>query len=163
MAVVRNSNPHGPLDPGRLADFEADFGVPLPEDNRRLLLAHNGGELVPDELVRPGEDEPFSSIGPLLGLHNGPQFLDEILGNVEGDIPADSLPFAEDAGGNLLCLVVRAGNLGTLYFWEHGRADPEAEAPGWDGMTLLAGSFAGFVAALGGPQPGAVEVRGGTT
>jgi hypothetical protein len=58
MAAVENSNPHGPLDPGRLAAFETRIGATLLTDYRRFLLAHNGGWLAPREIVLPGEADP---------------------------------------------------------------------------------------------------------
>lgn len=155
MATVRNSNPHGSLDPARLAAFEVALGVTLPDDYRRFLLAHNGGELVPVELVLPGGSEPFSSLaGPLFGLNAGPSPLDEVFENCDGEIPAELLAFAEDVGGNLLCIGIRGERRGQIYFWDHERADPEAEEPGWANVTRLAGSFDHFLKHLGRTQPG---------
>jgi hypothetical protein len=154
MAVVKNSNPHGQLDSIRLAAFEDRLGVTLPPDYRQFLLAHNGAELAPDEIILPGQTEPFASLGTVFGLHGGPESLDKVFGNVEGEIPAELVAFAEDVGGNLLCIGIRSEHRGKVYFWDHGRSTPGDDEPGWDNITLLAGSFEPFLAALGGPQPG---------
>jgi hypothetical protein len=102
VAMVRNENPHGPLDPARLTAFESRLGVALPADYRQSLLAHNGGELIPDEIVLPGQGEPFSSLGPLFGLHDGPHPLDEVLDNMAGELPRgeDYNPPGADAPGS---------------------------------------------------------------
>jgi hypothetical protein len=154
MATVHNANPHGPLDRARLTLFEVRLGTALPADYRQFLLAHNGGEFVPDEIVLPSQGQPFASIGPLFGLHDGPLSLESVCENLEGEIPADVLAFGEDVGGNLLCIGIRGNLRGKVYFWDHNRSFPGAGEPGWSGMTLLAESFEEFVAALGGPQPG---------
>jgi hypothetical protein len=153
MATVQNVNPHGPLDRARLAGFEARLGAALPADYRQFLLANNGGELVPDEIILPGQGQPFASMGPLFGLHDGPESLEAVCDNVEGLIPAEVLAFGEDVGGNLLCIGIRGGHRGKVFFWDHNRSFPGEDEPGWSGMTLLAGSFEEFVAALGRPQP----------
>ena len=154
MPTVQNSNPHGLLDRARLVEFEERLGAALPADYREFLLSHNGGEFVPDEIVLPGHAEPFASMGPLFGLHDGRQSLEAACDNVEGLIPAAVLAFGEDVGGNLLCIGIRGEHRGKVFFWDHNRSLPGEDEPSWSGMTLLAGSFAEFVAALGGPQPG---------
>ena len=65
---AQNSNPHGPLDRIRLAAFEARLGTVLPDDYRKFLVTHNGGEIVPEEIVLPGEADLFASMGPMFGL-----------------------------------------------------------------------------------------------
>ena len=147
MAAVENSNPHGPLDPARLTAFEARIGATLPADYRRFLLAHNGGRLVPCEIVLPGEAEPFASLAAAFGLHHGADSLDRVFDNVKDYIPAEVIAFAEDEGGNLLCIGIRGEHGGRVYFWDH-------EGAGWEDLMPLAGSFDAFVAALGTPQPG---------
>jgi len=155
MAHVRDSNRNGPLDAARLAAFEAQVGAKLPDEYREFLLTHNGGELSPDELVLPGETEPFSSLaGPLFGLHDGPSALDEVWENCDGEVPPELLAFAQDVGGNLLCIGIRGESRGRVYFWDHDGADPGADEPGWDNVTPLARSFGAFLNHLGAPQPG---------
>ena len=157
MATLQNANPHGPLDRARLAAFEAQLGVALPADYRQFLFAHNGGEFVPDEIVLPGKAQPFTSMGPLFGLHDGPLSLESICENVKSEIPSDVIAFGEDVGGNLLCIGIRGDYRGKVYFWDHNRSLPGEDRPNWNGITLLTGSFEEFVAALGGPQPGMRE------
>jgi hypothetical protein len=154
MATVQNSNSHGPLDRARLAAFEAWLGIALPAEYRQFLETHNGGEVVPEEIVLPGQAEPFATMGPMFGLHDGPMSLDEVCESVEGLIPAEVIAFGEDVGGNLLCIGIRGDHRGKVYFWDHNCSLPGANESGWSAMTLLAGSFEEFVAALGSPQPG---------
>jgi hypothetical protein len=145
MATVQNANPYGPLDWARLAAFEARLGTALPADYRQFLFAHNGGKFVPEEIVLPCQAEPFATLGPLFGLHDGPLSLEAVYENVEGEIPAEVLAFGEDVGGNLLCIGIRGDHRGKVYFWDHNRSFPGEHEPGWSGMTLLAGSYEEFV------------------
>jgi hypothetical protein len=123
MEAVKNSNPHGPLDAARLTAFEARIGAALPADYRRFLLAHNGGQFVPCEIVLPGEAEPFASLGAAFGLHDGADALDRVFDNVKDYIPAEVIAFAEDEGGNLLCIGIRGEPRGRVYFWDHEGAE----------------------------------------
>ena len=154
MATVVNSNPRGPADAARLAAFEARIAAALPADYREFLVTHNGGGFVPDEIVLPGAAEPHATVGTVFGLHDGPNGLEAAFGNVLGEVPAELLAFAEDVGGDLLCIGIRGEHYGRVYYWDHERSTPGADQPGWDNVTLLAGSFGAFVDALGGTQPG---------
>jgi len=67
---IETSNPHGPLDPGRLAQFEARLGAPLPADYAAYLRDHNGGDL-----KRPFHTaEPDFCVHHMFGLHDGPTY-----------------------------------------------------------------------------------------
>ena len=155
MAIVTGSNPHGALDDEHLLRFEVALGVQLPEQYRQFLVAHNGARLDPDEVIFPGESEPFTFLEQLFGLHNGADSLDAVRANVEGYVPDDAIAFAEDHGGNLFCLGLRGNYRGRVFFWHHEHSRPGVTRGDWHGMTLLAESFTIFLAALGGPQPGA--------
>lgn len=155
MATVTSSNRHGSLEDEHLRRFEARLGVRLPEQYRHFLLAHNGACIAPDEVILPGESEPFTILEQLFGLYDGADSLEATRRNVEGYVPNDAIAFAEDHGGNLFCLGIRGEHRGRVFFWHHEHSRPGVPSGDWHGMTLLAGSFTIFLAALGGPQPGA--------
>lgn len=153
--MAANSKPNYPPDPTRLVAFEDKVGARLPSDYRQFLLASNGGDLTPEEIIFPGQTEPFTVLrSPTFGLHDGDSSLDKVYDNCEDAIPAEVFAFAEDYGGNLLCLGIHGEHIGHVFFWDHERSRPGDEVPGFAGMTLLAGSFTEFVAHLGKPQPG---------
>jgi len=154
MGEVTISNPYGPIDPQRLAAFEARIGSPLPDQFRRFLARYNGAELTPCELVLPGQPEPFTLLSRTFGLHGADGDLSVAYDNCQDIIPAELLAFAEDYGGNLFCIGVRGECRGRVYFWDHHLSHPGDEEPNWDGLTLLAGSFDSFVVHLGREQPG---------
>ena len=156
MGTVKNSNPHGPIDPARLALFEDQIGAHLPSEYRQFLVAHNGGGLTPEEIIFPGKAEPFTVLAETtFGLYDGADSLEAVHSNCLDAIPAEVIAFAEDHGGNLFCLGIRGTHVGCVFFWDHHYSRPGDEVPGFAGMTLLAGSFTEFVAHLGRPQPGA--------
>ncbi len=70
MNSILQSNPYGILDVADLEAFEARIGCRLPDEYRRYLLAHNGGEY--EKIIFPGE--PSFTMHHVLGLHNGPDY-----------------------------------------------------------------------------------------
>ena len=129
MASLKQSNIHGPLEPDRLIVFETRIGTTLPSEYRDFLLTHNGGIFDPDEIVLPCQAEPFASLGQVFALHSGSQSLDEVFENLVGEIPAELLAFAEDVGGNLLCIGIQGEHHGKVYFWDHEGSSPGADEP----------------------------------
>ena len=59
MSTVRKSNPHGPLNPARLAAFEADLAATLPDEYRQKL--DRGRDQV--VRIRSGLDRLFTMLG----------------------------------------------------------------------------------------------------
>ncbi len=67
-------------------------------------------------------------------------------------LPRGLLPIIEAEGGNVVCLSVRPGDFGTVWFWDH-----EQEGAG-DPLTVVAEDFDEFVSSLepidlAGPPP----------
>lgn len=143
------------LEDEHLRRLEAVLGVRLPEQYRQFLAAHNGASVAPDEVIFPGASEPFTILDQFFGLHDGADSLETVRTNVESCVPTDAIAFAEDHGGNLFCLGIRGDHRGRVFFWNHEHSRPGVASGDWHGMTVLADSFTVFLAALGGPQPGA--------
>ena len=65
----------------------------------------------------------------------------------EGRIPAELLAVGNDPGGNLICLAVRGGKRGAVYFWDHEGEGPPGEA-GYSNVYPVAESFGEFIESL---------------
>jgi len=143
---IRNSNAHGKLDEDRLAAFERRLGSAVPDEYRRFLVIHNGGNPEPRAFVIP-PDGAEGQVENLYGLHDGPDYL-----QLEGmweiyrpRLPPGLLPVGDDPNGNALCLGLAGGYRGKVLFWDHERAlsgsDPCADMPviAADFDALLAG------------------------
>lgn len=168
MATVERANPYGTLDAERLEEFEEEVGAELPAGYRAFLLAHNGGVPVPGQIILPGESAPVGTLEELYWINDDDSSLHGplvVMLETEAQTwPSGAWPkelLAVGATGHdeyLVCLGVAGEDYGRVYLVPQ---PPYGEAlrgwSAWDRATLLADSFDAFVAALGGPQPGASE------
>ena len=133
----------------RVRELEELVGGSLPAEYRQFLPKW-GGALLPGYVEFPVlGDPPFGStaiLDVLFGLLPGEGYdVAENLRAVEGRLPGDLLPVAQDPGGNLVCLGVRGPRAGGVFFWNHsgalfGRDDDESVypvAPGWGEFLAL--------------------------
>jgi len=119
------------------------------------MIANNGGGLTPNDITLSGQSEPFTTLSsPTYGIRGENNDLDRVYSNCVDVLPAELIAFAEDYWGKLFCIGIRGPCRGKVYFWDHNQSYPGDELPGWDGLTLLAGSFDAFAAHLGRAQPG---------
>src|SRR5262245_36277971 len=124
-AVLKN--PGDPATPAQVEAFEAEVGVPLPDDYRAFLGGVNGGYL-------PGW---YRYRGAPARGRERTEYLAAVCG-LRGDDPALSLRFqwgcglrpdsgfprgllwvAGDPGGNGFCLGLSGEHRGRVYFWVH--------------------------------------------
>ena len=126
----------------------AELGVELPAPYRAFLLKSNGGKLEREmfSFVEDGNQtesnvralfcwgpHPYYSLFKKLALFGKPGF------------PKDVLPIGEDAGGNLICLVVAGRRKGQVWFWDQ---DGFGAGDEWANMHLVAPDFDAFLDAL---------------
>lgn len=154
------------LSEAELAAFEEQVGTRLPDQLRSFYLRWNGGlpypvEVPEDSAVwvrlrwRPGAEA--ARVGPAASLNNlfevdADSSVDFLTAHAdfEGRIPRDCLAFAIDPGGSLFLIGIGEHNVGRIYYWarafEEGVED--GEAPGYDNVADVAGSFVEFLLAL---------------
>lgn len=152
--AVNRKAPPAPAD--RLAAFERELGLPLPEDYRRFLVTCNGGH-VGGRLWFRGPTPDGSTADA--GVHHIGGFREESYFSLQsardayrGRIPNDLLWIMDDPFGNAICLAIRGPRRGCVYFWDH---ELEPDPGEWDGaiatasnLQLLAQSFTDFVSGL---------------
>jgi SMI1 / KNR4 family (SUKH-1) len=132
----------------QIESVEEELGVELPDDYRRFLERHNGGDLE-DNFLPPKADASARYL-----YSAGPNADDDIYDLVSAaafyrpgspadpEIDADYLPIGEDDGGNVICLKVRGDDGGAVYLWSHDAFENT------NPFTRLADSFEAFFESL---------------
>ncbi len=119
------------------------LGVRLPEKFRSIAARHDGcpGDA---EFDVPGGGR-FSPAGIGLWLSLRPWSKNSVWAWLslwpEHDLPEWLVPFAEDGGGNLVCLDYRSGLSPSVCFWFH-------ELSGVEGIYPVAASFEAWLATV---------------
>lgn len=130
-----------PARPGLVGALESSLGVQLPAPVRELWTdVSNGGEVEP-VCLRSAADVGVVAV---LGVGRGDHLdLGARLARYEdGRLPDGLVPIADAEGGNLVCVSVRADDLGTVWFWDHERELPE------ESVVQVASDFDAFVSDL---------------
>lgn len=149
--VIRHSNAYGRLTEGRLRLFEAGLGGRLPEDYRRSMLEHNGGQPKPNYFAYLHSGiESGSTLECLYAIHDRP-YVDTYEGrlgesvqrawsqHLEPDEQALMIPIGRDPYGNLVRLFYAGPDRGAVCIVDH--EDPV-------GYFRIAESFTEFLDAL---------------
>lgn len=139
-----------PITEVDLAALEARIGVRLPDDYRRFLLEHNGGEPTPRCFRFADRTGPHTdgAVRAFAGIGSGDSYDWDRLYRTfaaAGRVPPDVVPIAKDSFGNLVCIVVRGAHRGTVYFWDH---ELETDPASYENMDRVADSFTAFLACL---------------
>jgi hypothetical protein len=130
-----------PVEAGDIIELEENLGSPLPADYRNFLLCTNGVVLKPNVLT----DNTNVGVQQFLALAKGADGLLAVRKAYEGRLPADLLPIAYAAGGNLICISILSGK---VQFWDHEREAEEGQPPTTENLTLLSDSFDQFFDSL---------------
>ena len=67
---------------------------------------------------------------------------------IEGYLPNNILPVADDGAGNYVCLSVAGDDAGQVYFWNHEEVRGIEEEPSCKNMEFVASSFTDFITKL---------------
>lgn len=107
-----------------LSALEGELGVALPDAYRAFVLRY-GGTTFARRVVYPIEEPcPWGQTGAVeqfFGLSGDPasDLRRAALETYPGRIPDETVPIAEDAGGNLVLLGVEGMVRGQVFFWDH--------------------------------------------
>jgi hypothetical protein len=146
---IKESNPFGALSQHTLDEFEQEHGLCLPDDYRRFLLEHNGGDPAPTNVIDfvEGGRPNSSDVQFMYGIHDGEYWarLEWHLDTLKGRVVQEGLPIAGDSGGNAYVLIARGEREGQVYFWDHER---ETDPPSYQNMSYVAASFTEFTEKL---------------
>ena len=144
--VIQNTEP--PLSAQRVKQVEKKYGIKLPLQYRNFLLAHNGGQPIPNEFHFKKKQGQYtdSIVDWFLAIYEGEndnfeEYYDTYKID-ENRIPENLVPIAHDPGGNLICISVSGDDEGAVFFWDH-----EHEEDG-DNIHLIADSFDEFLSGL---------------
>lgn len=115
----------GTCDMRDLIELERILDFELPEDYKDFLCKNNGGNfhtfgnwagiIIPDLNEKVMLDESYG-----FGLGDEYESIDIVQVNkfYEGEIPPNSLVFAQDPGGNMFLLICKGVDSG-VYYWDH--------------------------------------------
>ena len=127
---IQNAEPT--LSEKRLEQVERKFAIKLPIQYRKFLLAHNGGQPVPNQFHFKKEQGPYtdSMVDWFLAVYEGENDnFEEYFDTYKGDeqrLPENLVPIAHDPGGNLVCISVSGDDEGAVFFfWDHEHEEVE--------------------------------------
>jgi hypothetical protein len=127
---------------------ESIMGIRLPKEYAVFLLKHNGGRPIPNGFPIDGlANNPFGMIHFFLGIDNPVEVcnIDWSYEVLNGRIPSNLLPIADDPGGNAICLSLFGDDAGAVVFWDHAA---EHLPPTYANIYRIADSFTEFIESL---------------
>lgn len=153
MITITEAGPQ--LTEDRVANFEKELGVNLPDQYRKFLLKTNGGVPSPDRDIVDLEGAPRS--------YTDLQVFYRIGGSVESSeltwnrstlterLPDELLAIAKDSGGNVFCISLQGPDQGAVLFcdlesvWGDFEATPKfyPVAPDFDSFLAKIRPLAG--------------------
>ena len=141
--TIRLQSKSNPLDAVEMVHLETRLHLTLPKGYREFLFINN--DAVPEPNIYK-EGTLTTAIAQFFGVSKDPR-RDLIAQNdaYAGRLPAGMLAIASAAGGNLICLDLKEGD---VHFWDHEGEAIEDETPSFDNMTRLAASFSEFLEKL---------------
>lgn len=142
MTTIRDSNRFGKLDLQTLNDFVEKYSLALPDDYKKFLLEHNGGDPVPSTNRTP---ETF--VQWIYGIQDEENWasLEWNIDIYDERIPFKTIPIATDPGGNQFLLSYRPDSYGEIWFWDHENECETSAKDYFDNIIKSANSFSDFV------------------
>jgi SMI1 / KNR4 family (SUKH-1) len=122
--------------------------VKIPDEYRLFLLQEsNGGR--PEDCIFTRDEWPQPGVDEFLGVGlGGDSDLVTIYERYSGRMPSWCLPIADPAGGDWLCLSLREGDRGTVFFWFHEEEADEGEPATERNLYRIADGFDDFLYGL---------------
>ena len=135
-----------------IALFEKELNICLPDDYKKFMLKHNGGEIedeigfkyIETDAETGKKEEVEGDLYEFVTLEDIPEVYDNLVGEV---LPEHSkyLPIAFDGGDSAVLLCVDNDNYGKIYFGDCNLRDPKTE---YYILNYVAGSFTEFLSML---------------
>lgn len=144
-------NSGGDLNENIILEFEKQLGFTLPRMYRDFLMRNNGGTPEKNIIVNFVNNDGFNNNTDIkeffeLNTNSSDDKWDIMKGHkilTEQDhIPHNILAFAENSGGDLICISCTGDDCGKIYFWDH---ELDMQAASYDNMSLIANSFLEFI------------------
>jgi hypothetical protein len=140
-----------PLTEADVSGLEQRTGHLLPRPYRTFLLRFNGGRPAPSDFDVPQWHHGHSSVNDFNAIAPGAyNDLENDLDLLEGRMPTDCIPIADDPGGNAILLATRGPHCGAVFFWDHEQ-EPDSPGDDWDNFRniyRIADDFDSFLEAL---------------
>lgn len=133
-----------PVSSAQLDAIEKELGIFLPESYRSFLLAHNGGQPVPNTFQFV-DGKTIEVIGWFFSIQNEDDGLVSIAKAYQNYLHRELLPIAADPFGNLICIGVKGSHAGQIYFWLHESELPRNTPLPNAECRLVAPSFDEFI------------------
>lgn len=145
-------NSFEPTDIVKIAEFELNHNISLPEDYRVFLLKSNGGKpRVRRFKTIDGKQESSLMLFYPLSEDNEPN-LDSIYQefNKTGLILSNFLAIGDDPIGNKICISLLGNDRGSIYYWSLDMEDTDGDGyiPSYKHMSLIAKNFDDFIKGL---------------
>ena len=140
-----------------LGFLESELVISFPQTYREFLKTFNVGIPAPNQIETP---EITASVVRFYGVSDNE--IEDLLQTNDvysGRLPENVLAIAEAAGGNLICLDLKTGE---VYWWDHEEEAVEDELQSFEIMYLLASSFPEFLGRLEPRRPLRAETLKGT-
>ena len=148
---IKVKNPYGATSREEIQQFEARRKVKLPDDYKLFLLDSNGGAPDPRTFEVPGWPFEGSALDFFYGIHDKKSSrLDRACEVYTDRIPADLIPIARDAFGNVVCIGWKGKRRGKIYFWDHENEldDQGSSRQDYGNVYLVANSLGEFLGKL---------------
>ena len=133
-----------PAEEKDISSIEEKFCITFPEEYRRFLLSHDGGEPHKNTFIR-GIDE--ITVAVFLSCHSVIE-TDTLLwkGNVffSGQRIPDSIFPIADALNDLICIGVKGENLGKIFLWDSSN-EKNLDEVDFSNVKLLSNSLSEFL------------------
>jgi hypothetical protein len=166
VAVMRalkfRSQPE-PTSEAEVAELEALIGDTLPDPFREFLVATNGGLLEEansffrlkdnDAKLVFGEGFIVETFFPVKDANYPDRELANIVATYSRRVPAETLPIADNAYGDLILLTIWGRREGSVYAWDHEAEGLVKGVAGYRNVYRLTNTFSNFLDALTEPPP----------
>lgn len=136
------------------------YDINIPKDYREFLLNYDETFFENKVTYKPLEISPWTSqvFEGFYGLAGENNLFDQIEGYLNR-MPNCMIPIGESPGGNLICIGVKEGFMGKVFFWNHENEREAKKMVGievssddinsyWDNIHLVSETFLGFLCGL---------------